>query len=150
LRSSQGGVAQRLTLKPADQVPGQEDQLLVEGNARLTARGQVTTRKDPLALLDPRFDDLAPIGEHAHPPGGPGVRRQTRGDQRRRPPLRARRSPPVLAGKQAQRVGAPPDRGPPARGDEPVLADLLPAQTVLAAQARRDPITLGARHYLVA
>src|SRR5437879_1704243 len=58
--------------EPADEVLGEQDQLLVEGDAGLAAGGQVAAGEDPLALLDPGLDGLAAVVEGADAARRPG------------------------------------------------------------------------------
>lgn len=131
----QDGGTRDLSAEPANEVLGEQNQLLIERDPGLVARGQVAAGEDALALLDPGLHCLAPFGEDAAPAGRPVNRGQVRRRDQGGPVLRAVVAPPLLAGEQAHLVGAVAELGALTLGDEAVLADLLPAQACLLAQS---------------
>src|SRR5262245_34409397 len=142
-------VAEELA-EPAEEVLGEEDQLLVDRDARFVAGGQVAAGEGPFPLFYRGLDGLPPVVEGAHAARRPGLGAQLRVGHQRRPALGLALAPPLAAGEQAHRVGRLAERRPRAFGDEAVLAHLLPAQRGLLAQALADAVVVGPGDEIVA
>ena len=103
-RGGQAGMAEEAA-EPADQVLGEQDQFLVDGDTRLVAGGQVAAGEDALAFLDSGLDGLASIVEGADAADRPLTGAQLGVSDEGGPAFGLAFTAPLATGEQADRVG---------------------------------------------